>query len=624
MKNTSGSSQQQKKKARAALRGKDYDAAHRLLTSICAKSPNDAPALLMLAEVHSAARNYGEAVACCQRVLAREPGNVEAIILFGRTEAAQGRFPEAFQILQQAFRFSPNNPEVLLEIGLTLLRGGKIPEAASAFEQAVRQVPDNAQAHYHLAEALQAQGLLDRALAHFQRSAQLEPRSVSAHISLNQMLLQKQGREREAEQSLRRALQIHPNEAPLYFGLAVALMFQGRYDEALSAVAQGLRLQPDDPKGLLNAANIYERKGDLDEAYKRIRLLIDRGQADEVAISVLLRLCQRYDCCDEAIDLATRRIVTGGMAPQFEQALHYALAALSDKRGAYDDAFSHYARANALANVTFDRQGNGAKVDAIINAFGAEMMRKTPRAANRSERPVFIVGMPRSGTTLVEQILASHPEVFGAGELVEITNLVCSMPAGFYPKYIGNIRQESLDELAGNYLACLARLSPEAKRVTDKMPSNFFHLGLIALLLPGARVIHCRRHPLDTCLSVFFQNFGSSHPYATKLADIAFFYKEYQRLMTHWQQVLDLPMLEVDYEELVSDQERVSRAMVAFCGLDWDDRCLQFHKTERYITTASYDQVRRPMYASSKARWKNYEKYLGPLQEALGLDSGTE
>ena len=245
-----------------------------------------------------------------------------------------------------------------------------------------------------------------------------------------------------------------------------------------------------------------------------------------------------------------------------------------------------------------------------------------PRSANRSKLPVFIVGMPRSGTSLVEQILASHPQVCGAGELEDahgMTVTLATMLGGkiAYPACLTSAKRRHLDELAQRYLAKLSKFSRTAMRVTDKMPHNFMALGLIELLFPGAHIIHCKRDPVDTCLSIYGLEFNTNHPYADNLEHLGAYYLEYLRLMEHWKTVLSVPILEVQYEELVADQEGVSRQMVEFCGLPWDVRCLNFHQAERVVTTHSYDQVRRPIYKQSVARWKNYESHLAPLIAAL-------
>jgi hypothetical protein len=240
-----------------------------------------------------------------------------------------------------------------------------------------------------------------------------------------------------------------------------------------------------------------------------------------------------------------------------------------------------------------------------------------------SERPVFIVGMPRSGTTLVEQILASHPQVYGADELTTIFDIVCALEqrsAGnaAYPDNIAALDASALHWGARQYLDHLQTIDSQAARVTDKMPTNFFHLGLIAVMLPGARIIHCRRDAMDVCLSNFVQMFAEGHYYSYDLSDTAIYYRGYEQVMSHWREVLPTRIFDVQYEELVEDPERISRALVDYIGLDWDERCLAFHQTERAVRTASNWQVRQPIYKTARKRWRNYEKYLTELKTDLG------
>jgi hypothetical protein len=251
-------------------------------------------------------------------------------------------------------------------------------------------------------------------------------------------------------------------------------------------------------------------------------------------------------------------------------------------------------------------------IDNLISSYTHESVSRLPRSSHSSDRPIFIIGMPRSGTTLVEQILASHPDVYGGGELKEISTMVSSVR-------LGGLRQEDCDALARQYLKHLSELSATARFVTDKMPQNFLHLGFISLLFPQAHVIHCIRDPRDTCLSCFFQDFGYAHAYRYKQEVLGKYYNQYQRLMRHWRDVLDIPILDVSYEALVADQAGSTRAMLEYCDLEWDDRCLRFYENTRIANTASLDQVRRPVYTRSLGRWRHYEPYIQPLLASLKM-----
>jgi hypothetical protein len=298
----------------------------------------------------------------------------------------------------------------------------------------------------------------------------------------------------------------------------------------------------------------------------------------------------------------------------------FRLGELHDAAGDSRAAMTCLVRANRRKRSGFDPVHYAVLVDRLLAVFGPDAFARMPAASHADDRPVFIVGMPRSGTSLVEQILASHREIHGAGELPDLGLLALSTAreGTEYPESVSGLAQEDVDRLAAAYRARLDEIAPGARRVTDKMWQNFEFLGFGALLLPRARVIHCTRDPLDTGLSCYFQHFyGAGVTFAYDLAHIGAYYRQYCRIMARWQEVLPLPILEVSYERLVADTEGESRRMVDFCGLPWDPSCVRFFETERVIGTASYDQVRRPVYRTSVGRHRRYRRWLEPLVQAL-------
>ncbi len=293
----------------------------------------------------------------------------------------------------------------------------------------------------------------------------------------------------------------------------------------------------------------------------------------------------------------------------------------------YEEAFEHYRKGNAAKRrlVRFDADHYRAWVARIREVFTAAFFAERAGLGEPSERPVFVVGMPRSGTTLVEQILASHPAVFGAGELRGIFESVCALEdraGAAYPGFVPALDEAAIRGAARRYLDALRSVDADAPRVTDKMPTNFFHLGFIALMFPGARIIHCRRDAMDTCLSNFVQLFREGHYYAYDLGDIAAYYRGYQGIMAHWREVLPIPMHEIQYEALVEDQERISRELIDYMGLEWDARCLDFHRSDRAVRTASNWQVRQPLYRGARKRWEHYAKQLTQLESDLEYVQG--
>ena len=307
-------------------------------------------------------------------------------------------------------------------------------------------------------------------------------------------------------------------------------------------------------------------------------------------------------------------------SPTLEQeiGLRFALGKYLDDVGRYAEAFPQYKQANELTRRyggSYDPVKFTARIDAIIRHFDADYVATDHAGASGSELPVLVVGMPRSGTSLTEQILASHAKGFGAGE-VPFWNTA-------FNKYrdagaAGADRGALFAEFANRYLARLSMRAAGAERIVDKMPANFMHLGLIHAVFPRARIIHVQRHPIDTCLSIYFQNFFNMGPHANDLASLAHYYREYLRIMDHWRSVLPAgTLLEVPYEALIADQEGWSRRMVEFIGQPWDPQCLDFHQTERVVLTASKWQVRQKIHSGSKDRWRHYEPFLGPLRRLV-------
>lgn len=339
-----------------------------------------------------------------------------------------------------------------------------------------------------------------------------------------------------------------------------------------------------------------------------------------------LSTARRYTAGDSALIEGFERLLQREDSPPRDTAaLHFALGKMRDDCGQYDLAFDHYAAANALKRelVRFDREQHARYVDSLIGTFSQEFIRaKAGTLSVDDELPIFIVGMPRSGTTLVEQIIASHPSVKAGGELPGLRRVVRSLATQgaddiSYPACVASLNAAAAHQLARGYLGKLPARTNGEIRVTDKMPSNFLHAGLIAILFSKARIIHCRRDPMDVCLSIFFQPFSRAHPYAFDLGDLGHYYRHYERLMSHWRAVLGERLFEVQYADLVDDPQSVSRRLIDRCGLEWNDQCLQFDRNEGAVRTASQWQVRQPIYKTSLQRWKHYERHLSPLVEAL-------
>lgn len=577
-----------------------------------------------------------EAEAAYRETLRLHPTNANAHNSLGHLLHKLGRLAEAEAAYREALRLMPNYDEARNNLGSVLLDLDHLDEAVECFERVLANRPD-AISHCNLGNVRMRQKRLAEAVEHYRQAIALNPERAEFYNNLGHALRQ-QEEFAEAEPALREAIRLDPDFAEAYANLGLVLTAKGRalglekeggtlaFKEGLASFRRALALRPSYEVAVVGEANILGRQGEFEQAYARLAPFLEAGELSVGVALAFASLCRPLKRCDEAIALLQRLIDEEGPHLEVDDriTLNFTLGRLLDAAGKYDRAFDQYRQGNDLARAIFpfDIQGHVQRTQAIMASFNKEFMARAPRAAQLSERPVFIVGMYRSGTTLVEQILASHPAVFGAGELDEMRSIAledlearASYP---YPHCIETLTPDLCTALAQRYLDYIDGLAtPQIQRVTDKMPSNYLHVGLITLLFPKARIIHCVRDPMDTCLSNYFQNFGDRNPFTHDLAELGKYYSEYQRLMEHWRTVLDIPWLEVRYEDLVADQEGISRRLVEYCGLQWDEQCLRFYESQRLVSTASYDQVRQPLYNRSVGRWRHYEKHLGPLRQAL-------
>lgn len=428
----------------------------------------------------------------------------------------------------------------------------------------------------------------------------------------------------DAADFIRRALDIEPS-VPRWCDLAVCLQTLGRLDEAMDACDRALDLAPGDAATTATKASVLNMLARSEEACEILTPLAAAEKPPLRVASVMASTCRRLGRPEAALDLVDRCLGHAREAsPDDHATLLFNKAELLHRLKRYDEAFAAYAEANAIksARNPFDPDEHDTTVTRIIETWTAEAHRKAPRSKNRNDRPVFILGMPRSGTSLVEQILSCHPEIYGGGERPGIIKAADrfgrkARQRGDAANLLAGITLRDINAVSREYLQELPRAAGAARRITDKMTVNFMFLGLIALMLPQSRVIHCIRDPLDTCLSCYFQDFAGALPFSWDLGHLGRYYRAYERLMTHWKAVVDVPVLDVVYEDLVDDAETIARRMVDHVGLAWSDECLRFHESRRVTVTASIDQVRQPVYRTSVGRWEAYDKFLAPLRDGL-------
>ena len=471
---------------------------------------------------------------------------------------------------------------------LSLQRQGRHREALGRFREAVRLRPDRAEYHYRLALCAWNVGEPVHVEPHLREAARLAPKSAAVREAMGQWFFE-----------------------------------AADVDSALAHSAAALQLAPNDPNVAVSRAIVLEGAGRLQEAWNAIQPLLESGRVSGRLGMVYARLAPAIGKEADALATVQRLIDSPELGEADKAPLRFGAAALLDRAGRYGEAFDAARLAKHATRRPYDPTATARRVDQRIRYYTPSKLHALPRAEHRNRRPVFIVGMPRSGTSLVEQILASHPAVYGGGELVALSRVANNAARADWaegeicPEFLESISVRRANQLAQQYLGAIERLNRSATYVTDKMPLNFLYLGLIALLFPDCHVIHCRRNPMDTCLSCFMTFFANGHEFSHDLTHLGLFYRGYARQMVHWQSALNFPIIEVNYEDVVADAEGQTRRLLALLDLPWDDRCLAFHRTARPVATASSAQVRRPIYASSVGRWKHYEPYLADLIAAL-------
>jgi tetratricopeptide (TPR) repeat protein len=498
---------------------------------------------------------------------------------------------------------------------------GDIGGAAECAQAILSRHPSNADALALMGAVALMAAQVDDAVGLLTRAAAGKPGDPAIRCNLANALLRK-GDPAAAESQLRRALKVSPdNPAALCF-LAESKAAAGDTGEAKRIYEALLARLPDHPQARLGYADLCVTLGDFPAGRALYRRALALGTVSALALGGLATFEKFAKDSPEATEIL-RLLKAPGLRPNERVSLGYAAGSIFENAGDYDAAFSYFVDAKRFAGARFDLPAHRKSYATLKGAFTKTFFDERKGLGDKSTRPVFVVGMPRSGTTLTEQILARHPDVAAAGELPDINRIASSL--GFrvtdmapFAKRLTKLASGEVKGCARDYLAVLDRVST-AQRVTDKMPHNFQHLGLIALLFPNAKIVHCRRDPLDTCVSVFTTQLRAHiHGYAGDLETLGLFYREYSSLMDHWREVLPLTIHDLDYEGLIEDPEIETRKLVDFVGLPWDPACLAPHESTRAVHTQSRSQVRQPIYKSSVARWRRYESHLGPLKEALG------
>ncbi|MBT8143637.1 MAG: sulfotransferase [Gammaproteobacteria bacterium] len=564
--------------------------------------------VLARAEQLLAEKQPDRALQLFDQCLQDTPDSVAAMIGRGRALNNLRQPAAAEAAFRQAVAAAPDNAVAQNFLGHVLRGQGKAAAARPAFEAAIAASPDYALAHYNLGTVLALEKDYAAAAAAFERGRELGHAPVPVLLNLAE-LYQFLERFNDAARCLQALNRDYPEQVAGWEAAGEFWYSLGEVQRAKHCYEEALRLDPGSPVALAGRGLLHELWGDIETGlellpatsdnslvrYARARLLRRQGQTD-AALSILEELVARTD------DLAR------------DPRLYFTLGEVLDKLGRYDDAFCAFDHANAIKPAPFSIADHDAEVDRLIIHGNPAFFEHAARARTEGAMPVFIVGMPRSGTSLVEQILASHSAVDAGGERFELLQIRRDLQ--HFPQELAQFDEEKCNALRRRYRDSYGPIDDSKGAWTDKLPKNCFNLGLVAMLFPEARIIWCQRDPRDTGLSVYFQNMNfRSDPWTSRLDHIAAYTRSVERIMLHWSSVLPLPILPVRYEELVDNADDQVAAILGFLGLPFEPACLEFHRTRRLVNTASYAQVRKPLYRSSLQRWKNYDGHLGPLAD---------
>jgi tetratricopeptide (TPR) repeat protein len=564
-----------------------------------------------------------KAEACQKKALKLDPAFPAALNNLGSILRDRKDKQGAIGYYRQVLAINPDHLDAINNLGALLTESERPDEAIGHLLKAIKLAPNYAEAHYNIGNAFLSLEQLDRAIYGFRQALSLKPDYADAYRGLARAY-QEEPNLTKAEAMIRKSIALNPGKAESHSSLGEILSLSGYPDKADDAYAKALALDPKHINAYLGRGHLQMERGQLKEAEASFRhaLALDN---DSIGARLALTQVAKARADDENMAaLIALGEALGTMLEAKKLSLHFALGKCYDDTKQYDLAFRHYAAGCALKRkrLTYSADNTDKAGENIRSFFTCENLATLRGAGCDSRLPIFVLGMPRSGTTLTEQIIASHPLVHGAGELPDLLNIACK-PHGKetvgYPLSLKDITQADLAMMGERYVSQLQSRNFKAKRITDKMPANFNAIGLIHLMLPNARIIHVKRNPVDTCLSGFTRLFQNSQHHTYDLVEMARYYVNYDRLMRHWRAALPKDaFFEVQYEDLVADTEHQARALIDYCGLEWNDQCLEFYKHERDIRTASVMQVRQPIYTSSIERWRPYGAHLKPLLDILG------
>ena len=556
-----------------------------------------------------------------KRISNNRKRKVRQLLAAASQAVSNGRDDVCLGLCREIERLWPECPEFLNLRGIMAARAGKAGEAEAWFRKAIEAAPRSYEYQKNLATLYANSKMAEKAVQSYRSALRLNPGSLEAALGLARGLMDLRQYE-EAREALTDAQRKHAGNHDVLLGLAATSLHLHDEKSARRWLDEALRRFPDSVPALIQNANLLQSEGDLEASERMLRRVLEL-EPEHVGAAVLLSNLRRFKDAEDEDFLLLRRLYEQASEGSEDYArLCFAMGKSLERIGDYDAAFACFSKGNEARRreVSYDADAELAHLEEVMRHYAPEVLRRTSGISD--ETPVFIVGMPRCGSTLVEQVLASHPDVAARGEWQGFEKALAEMQSADAPLTLEQItafNTEQWREVGERFLTRLKDGFPDAGRITDKTLINTRLIGAIHCALPHARIVHVRRHPLDACWSLFKASLeGWEHGYIYSMGEIGYRYRAYLRLMAHWRQVLpEGVMLDLDYESLVADQEGQTRSLLEFCGLPWDERCLQFQKADTAVWTSSITQVRQSLYRDAVERWRHYEKHMEPLKRIL-------
>jgi len=630
-------------------------AAATLFQQILNAYPRHADALHLLGLVQGRSGELKQAVKSIKRALKINPKAAHYYRNLGLFLMESKQQQEAIVAFKEAIALNPKDADSHNDLGVTFSSQNRVEEAIAEYKKAIRKDPENIRAYNNLGNDLLKKDKLSEAEACQRKVLEINPRDPDAYLNLG-IVLRLQACTEESIDVLQQAITFNSKHKEAYLQLGISLTQLDRLDDAVDALNLAMALDPSCRETCRSLGVVLEKQGRIDDAFKMYRraLEIDPQFVEAyltlgMSLSRLGKFQESNECYCQAIKInplearAYKQLVRSKRSAEYEDKLRnmerfyrqkdtpneqkvtfaFALGMVFEEQNNYEKAFRYLREGNDLKRSTYEYkiEEHQDYFDRLKEVFTTEFFNQRADVGSPDESPIFILGMPRSGTTLVEQMLASHSEIFGAGELTYLSDIGKRMGGKDkdlkFPECMLELEQKEFAHWGSEYVRKIRSKSDSAPYITDKMPHNLLRIGLIKLILPNAKIIHCVRDPMDTCLSIYKTDFNALHKFAYELTELGQYYKLYLDLMAHWRRVLPGFVFDVQYEDLVAQQEVQTRRLLEYCGLPWEDACLAFHQTKRTVATASLAQVRQPIYSDSVRLWESYGKRLAPLEKAL-------